>query len=382
MKLVVITSIGKGGFGWTVPELVIARDLLRRGHEVAFIVPEEGEFSAAVRELGIEVIERSYASKARTVWKRAARVLGLGALARKYADADAVIGFRFSSTLLALGLGRRLGVPTMAFLHGYTDRAAKYLNHGCHQVDLVAAVSTEALDAYDRATVGHRSPDQKLELILNGIDDEEFRATAAELNARTACNIPTDVKLVGIAGTTERKGVDVFVKAAAKLADKHPDAHFMICGEFRSAELRQKLTEIAERAGLASRLHEVGFQTNIGAFMTASDIWTMPSRNDAFPLVGLEVAAAGRPIVASGIGGIPEMVEDGETGYLIPSDDVDALADRLDTLLGDRELRERMGARGMSFVREKLSLQKQVDRFEGCLQSLMQRRAAVPPIKA
>ncbi len=374
MNVVVVTGLGHGTFARTVPEFVVARDMLRRGHDVHFIVPAQGEFSAVLRELGIGVTVRRYATRARTLWMRAARAFGTSALAERHAGADCIVGFRLSSTDLALGLGRRLGVPVMAFLHGHTARREKYLHHGCHRADLVAAVSRAALDAYDCATVGHRSHDQRLELIRNGIDDEAFRASASRLDARAAAGIPAGVPLVGIAGADRRKGVDVFVRAAARLAGLHPDAHYVVCGRFPSEELRREVLGIAERAGLAGRLHAIGFQENVGAFMRASDVWTMPSRNDAFPLVGLEVAAVGRPIVASAVGGIPEMVVDGQTGFLVPSGDDEALARQLAALLGDGALRERMGKCALRFVREELSLQKQVDRFEECLQRLKPSR--------
>ncbi len=372
-NLALITSCGGDSFGATVPELVCARHLLDQGFSMSFVVRNAGRFAEAVRSLGVDVIERAYTANARSVLNRAARVLGTPGLAKTFHDADCVVAFRMSCTPLALGLGKRLDRPVMAYLHGYSDNKAKYLRYRTHEADMVLAVSQRAVDAYTRATEGKRSSEQPVELILNGIDDEAFRAKGAEMDARAAFSIPADAPLVGMAGADHRKGTDIFLNAAIRVAQDHPTAHFVVAGMFRDAEFEARLAKQAEAAGLGERMHWLGFQENVAAIMAASDVWTMPSRNDAFPLVGLEASASGTPLIASAIGGLPEMLVDGETGYLVPAEDVGALATRISELLGSDERRASMGEMGMRFVREKLSLDQQVQKFEQCIRDLIQR---------
>ncbi len=381
-KIVAVTSCGGDTFGPTLPELVLARHLVGRNYVVPFVVQEEGRFTDTLRELGIETIVRRYAGHGRKVWRRATRALGTPALARRFADADCTVGFRLSSTPLALGLGRRLGVPVVSYLHSYSDRADKYVRYGVDRADTVIAVSQRTVDAYVRATEGKRSSAQKVELVLNGIDVEAFRAAGAEMDARAAFSIPRDVELVGMAGADPRKGTDVFVQASVRIAAERPDTHFLVAGRFRSESFRKGVVAEAESGGIASRVHWLGFQENIAAIMQACDVWAMPSRADAFPLAGLEAQAAGTPMVASAVGGVPEMVLDGETSFLVPKEDPAALAERVLTLLGDRDLRTRMGERGQSFISEKLSLKRQVEEFERCLQSLIRRKTPEKPAEA
>jgi glycosyltransferase involved in cell wall biosynthesis len=380
-KVLIVTSVGGDRFGRTSSEVVVARHLVDRGYTVQCIAKSEGEFADMLRDMGVEVVARAYAADARKVKNRAAQAFGIGALARRYAGYDCVLATRLSSTPLALAIGRRIDAPVISYLQGYALQPEKYVRYDVHRVDMVIAASGHVRSCYTDDTEGVRSSEQRVEMILNGIDADAFCASASEVDARAAFSIPSDVDLVGMAGASFRKGTDVFARAAALVSAERPDTHFLVAGQFVPESFGAELLGIVEPAGLTSRFHFLGYQLDISAIMRACDVWAMPSREDAFPVAGLEVQAVGTPMVASAVGGIPEMVLEGEAGFLVPKEDPDALADRFLRLLNDHELRTRMGERAHRFIREELPLHRQVEEFERCVESLIRRDSPSQPVK-
>ncbi len=376
-SVLIVTSVGGDQFGRTCSEVVVSRHLVERGYAVRCVARSDGLFADTLRGIGVDVVARSYAGNARKVWNRAARAFGTGALARRFADSDCVLATRLSSTPLAVDLGQRVNAPVIAYLQGYALEPEKYVRYDVHRADMVIAPSEHVRSCYERDTEGVRASGQRLERILNGIDADAFEAGAGDVDARAAFSIPPDAELVGMVGAHARKGMDLFARAAIEVGAKRPNAHFLVAGDFYSDSFRDENLGAVERAGLAPRFHCVGFQENVAAIMKACDVWAMPSREDAFPVAGLETQAVGTPMVATAVGGVPEMMRDGETSFLVPREDAGALADRVLALLEDPALRARMGERARRFIREELPLQRQVEGFERCVQSLIRRQEPV-----
>jgi glycosyltransferase involved in cell wall biosynthesis len=159
-------------------------------------------------------------------------------------------------------------------------------------------------------------------------------------------NRPLSIKPI-IIGTLSRlspvKGVDVLLDAARVLLDRSVDFQFEIAGD--GPELID-LQARARRLGLEDRVHFLGWIDDPQERLGKWDIYVQPSRAEGFGLGILEAMAAGLPVVASAVGGIPELVEPGITGFLIPPDNSDRLADSLVTLSTNGELREVMGKAG------------------------------------
>jgi glycosyltransferase involved in cell wall biosynthesis len=115
----------------------------------------------------------------------------------------------------------------------------------------------------------------------------------------------------------------------------------------------------------------LGYQEEVAPFYAAFDAMILPSINEGTPVSAIEALAAGRPVVATRVGGVPDVVREGEDGFLVEAGDVDALAERLSRLAADPELRERLGAAGRARVIPRYSVERLVDDVDLLYRSLL-----------
>jgi glycosyltransferase involved in cell wall biosynthesis len=133
----------------------------------------------------------------------------------------------------------------------------------------------------------------------------------------------------------------------------------------------QRLKEMAEKLGLGERVHFVGYQQDIWTWLAACDVFALSSDWEGMPNAVLEAMAAGLPVVATAVGGTPDVVVQGTTGLLVPPDDATALAAALDRLIHDPDLRRMMGAAGRQRVRARFSAQQMVERTQALYRGLL-----------
>ena len=142
----------------------------------------------------------------------------------------------------------------------------------------------------------------------------------------------------------ELKGIEYLLSAAAALRREFPALRVEIAG---SGPQREKLEEAVAHAGLGGQVKFLGWIDDLTSVLPRWDVFVMPSLEEGFPIAALDAMAAGLPVVATSVGGVPELIEDGKTGWLVPPRDAEALASRLRLLLCNPELRLSMGAAGV-----------------------------------
>ena len=156
------------------------------------------------------------------------------------------------------------------------------------------------------------------------------------------------------------------------LLERVPRAHAVIAG---SGDLEEYLRDLALEVGVADRVHVLGPRRDVPALMHAIDVFAMPSIWEGFGLVLLEAMAAGRPIVASRVATIPEVVVDGETGVLVPPGDPLALAEALAGLAREPERAQAFGKAGRERLRTRFSIEKMVGDTELLYRELVESRS-------
>jgi glycosyltransferase involved in cell wall biosynthesis len=188
-------------------------------------------------------------------------------------------------------------------------------------------------------------PQRKLRVIPNGIDTGPLPAAranpAAAAALRRALAIPPGAIVIGTIGRLhEVKRHEVLLRAFALLPPANPQPHLLIVGDGpRLRELRSMASELE----IAERVHFPGFQSTPQTYLDLMDIFALTSRSEGHPLVVLEAGLTGLPIVAARVGGIPEMIDDGQDGLLFPAADHAAAAAHLGRLLVDSSLRQALG---------------------------------------
>jgi len=191
----------------------------------------------------------------------------------------------------------------------------------------------------------HIAPENKFSVVHSGINLDEFSNTSVDpASMKRRLGVPEDNLIVGTVGRlTSIKGHRYLIEAARKILDVRPDIIFVFLGD---GELLDELKNMATRSDIEENIMFLGWRSDVAEVMSTFDIFALPSLNEGMGRVLVEAMALGRPIVASNIGGIPDLVVDGENGYLVPVGDVESLAARIRKLLDDPEKREEMGECG------------------------------------
>jgi glycosyltransferase involved in cell wall biosynthesis len=203
-----------------------------------------------------------------------------------------------------------------------------------------------------------------------GLDVEYFRPAPPDHDLRLELGVSKEHLLVGlISYLRSYKGHEYFVEAAGMLAAQRDDVTFIIVGE---GPEEQSIRTRIERLGLAGRIRMLGFRTDLLNVFRSFDVFAIPSvEGDTIPQVLMQALAMEIPVVSTTVGSIPDVVIEGETGFVVPPRDSRALADRIARLLDDAALRRRLGAQGRSLVQRCYSLDKMLDRMEGIYHRLV-----------
>lgn len=200
---------------------------------------------------------------------------------------------------------------------------------------------------------------KKVVTIYNGIDVDAYKTRRAKTLEVSGLSLKSCSKVVTLVANLRHdvKNVPMFLRAARAVAAEDANAHFVVAGE---GELRTALETQARSLGLNGNVHFIGRCDDVPMLLAGSDICVLTSRAEGFSNSILEYMAAGRPVIATDVGGAAEAIVNGETGYLIDSDDDQALAERLTELLANKADASRMGKRARAVVTKRFSREAQV----------------------
>ena len=209
-------------------------------------------------------------------------------------------------------------------------------------------------------------PAERIVLLPTGIEVEPFLQGDPQ-SGRAEFGIPPTAPLVGLVSSLEpNKRQDLFLEAAAHVRGCFPAAYFLLVGSDKSAAAGQQgsyssfLQERVRQLGLGDRVIFAGFRHDMPDVLAALDLFVLCSDQEAFPVTIMEAMASARPVVATAVGGVLDLVQDGDTGLLVPPGDAAALAERMADLLSDPAPGRRLGERGREFALEHLSAQRAV----------------------
>lgn len=222
-------------------------------------------------------------------------------------------------------------------------------------------------------------PAQKVRTIYNGLDfarletaQTERREILRDLNLPEAARFVTIMANMRVHVTHPApvclKDHPTFLRAAKRVYENVPDAAFIIAGE---GELMETTQELAQSLGIADRTFFIGRCQDVGAVLSISDVCVLSSTSEGFSNSILEYMAAGRPVVATDVGGAREAIVHGECGFLVPAGDDEAMAEHIKLLIMQPELARAMGACGRRIVTEKFSSQKQLQNVESLYSELL-----------
>jgi L-malate glycosyltransferase len=232
----------------------------------------------------------------------------------------------------------------MGILRGRKHHAAYWLMSGVP--DQVFAVSEQVR----RHCIGVDGIDSlRVKTIYNGLD------LAGWNEVPSSTRVPGELMIATVGNIRRVKGHDVLIRAAASVVDKVPGARFSIGGEVLEADYFAELQALVRELDLAKNVFFAGGVTNLREYLAAADVFVLPSRSEGFSNAIIEAMAASLPVVATDVGGNAEAVEDSVSGFVVPSDDPDALSGAILQLLADPARAKEMGRAGREIAKTRFT---------------------------
>jgi len=280
-------------------------------------------------------------------------------------QADVLICHGYKSNLLGRLAARRCGVPIVTVSRGWTGENFKVRMYDrldrfhLRYMDAVVAVS----DGQAAKVLATGLPRNKLTIIRNAARLDAFRTPQVEFRERLremAGARDGEQVLLAAGRLSPEKGFHILVDAMASLKAQGKPIRTLLFGE---GVQRTLLERQIEEAGLQGYFTLAGFCNELDSYLPWADMMCLPSFTEGLPNVALESSAAGVPIVATAVGGTPEVVRDGLNGFLVPAGDIGMLAARIADLSDDATLRQKMGDAGERLMRDEFSFAGQADAY-------------------
>lgn len=356
---ILIAESSRAVGGQELAVLLHAERLWKRGHRVRLVLEPQSPIMAMAQERGLPV-EPFMMQQWRLPWS----ILAFRRLLRR--ERPDIVHVNSSRDSWLAALATRLLDPRPKVVRSRHISAPLTDNWATHLLyrrlfDMVIVTGGER----NRQDLIHRdgiAPDRVAAFPI-GLDVEHFSPAKPRSDIRTELGIPSGHLLVGIISyLRDYKGHRYFVEAAAKVLKQHHNVGFLIVGE---GPEEQNIRAQVERLGLAADVRMLGFRDDLLDVFRSLDLFVIPTvEGDTIPQVLMQALAVGLPVVSTTTGSIPDVVTDGESGFIVPPRDIDALADRIGRLLADPELRAAMGGKGRRKVERSYSIDRMVDELE------------------
>lgn len=274
-----------------------------------------------------------------------------------------LLDMNFYSSIVA----KMTGVPHISTEHGDIHHTSKRMNIKTRIKAKAIARFSDRIVFVSRYTRDRflsiaNVPKKKIEIIYNGIDLKEYEEPIDVQKKKADVGIKEGEFVVGnVSNLYPVKGQIYLLKAAMKVIKEIPNTKFLIIGR---GELEGKLRREARDLGIESNVKFLGFREDVKELLKIMDIFVLSSLSEGLPLSLIEAMASKVPVVVTAVGGIPEVVDDGIDGLLVPSADADTLAEKLTNLLKNKRIADRLGFSGNQKIKDQFNLQFMLNKYQ------------------
>jgi glycosyltransferase involved in cell wall biosynthesis len=354
MKVLLVAGVGER------PEAHLFPELARRGIDVDLLCDDASPYFHPLKASGFPMTPLKMRAR---IDLRAIRTIRAFLRGNRYDIVHAFNGRALSNSLMAsMGIPiKRIGYcGTMGHLKRWDPSA--YLAVLNPRVDRIVCLS-QAVERYLRSL---GIPGTRLTQIYKGHDPAWFQALPR--GALNAFGIPDGAVVVGcVANVRPIKGVPILIEALSRLASAYP-VHLLLLGQNRDDEVGGLVRHSPAR----ERIHVAGFRMDAPNLIGACDLFVMPTvRNEGLSKAVIEAMCVGVPCIVTGVGGMPELIVDGQTGRIVPPGDPQALADAIGGYAGAPDIRAEHGRNGLRRVQERFAFTRMVDEYVRLYTSLV-----------
>lgn len=357
--LVLDNELGMGGSENLLYDFVSRVDRERFAVKVCCL-KEGGYFKDRLIDLGIPFYDRLLAHKYDAwAFKKLSRII-------EEESVHLIDTFAHPNTVLFAYLAKTFGLVErfVVSFHATGDAAGgrlvpRYLKPFLRDADALVALARE----HKRYLADREGLDRhKIEVIYNGVDTRTYFPAEPHGGLRRGLGVEPGATLVTtVASLKPIKNVDLLLRAAKRILQATPAAAFLVVGDGPD---REDLERLARELGIGDRVIFTGVRDDVAALLRSSDIFVLSSRTEAFPVVVLEAMASGLPVVTTDAGSVKEMVEDGGSAFVVPTENEAALSGAISKLIGDRDTARVFGERGRSIVEERFRVETMCARRE------------------
>lgn len=353
-----IDSEGPGGAETVVFNLAtcLNKDVFRS----IVLVPPNSWLSSRLKERGVFVIEVSW-----KVWWDLRGPWKMIDVVRKH-KVDLIHSHLPAQNFYSCIVGAVTHTKTLAMYHGPVEIEWSQNLKGRLRLWFVRVTTDGVVVVCDlvRQLLAQRGFDKdRISLVYNGIDSSAYTAHRQPW-LRRELGLPGDQKLIGmIANVRPSKGYDVFVRACAEVCKRHSDVTFLAVGDV-DEHVAAPIKLVHEQLSLGNRFRFLGFRTDVSRILKELDVFVLASTSEGMPLAILEAMAAGKPVISTNCGGIPEVVDHERTGLLVPPSNHSALGEAISSLLADSEYSRKLGEQAQDKFYKEFTLDGMIERYE------------------
>jgi N-acetyl-alpha-D-glucosaminyl L-malate synthase BshA len=322
-------------------------------------VLREGELTSELRKRGIKFLWLGESTQTYD-YKFLKNIIQLIKLNR----IDLIHSHTWGTDFYGYWASKILGIPMISTIHNRYYIFEKWSRRFSYKVFIsqIKKIVAVSKDIQDLLREELKLPPQKVKLVYNGIDTHKFEDKKDLEPLRKELNLLKEELVLGNVGNLrEVKDHHTLILSFLKVATLFPRSKLLIVGE---GDLKSSLLELCEKLGIGNKVLFLGHRDDVNLLLALMDIFILSSNSEGCSISILEAMASGKPVIATRVGGNPELVLEGKTGFLVPPAEPEKLAEKIIFLLKNEDLKVEMGKEGRKRAKEKFSLEVMIKNYE------------------
>jgi glycosyltransferase involved in cell wall biosynthesis len=273
-------------------------------------------------------------------------------------------------------VGKVLGLPVICTLHNEFIMPGSVENFSGAKMFIIRNLASRMVIVaeYMRADYLHKGkiPSKKMVLIYNGVSPQKNESSFDLDNFKRQIDFRAgDILIANIANLRPPKGHLILIEAAARVLREIHRAKFLLIGEEGDGKIKSAIIDRVNALGIADRVKLLGFRKDVSQVLRHVDIFLLSSISEGLPVSVVEAMRAGLPVIATTVGGLPEVVKDSESGFLVKPGDPESLAEKISVLCKDDSQRRQMGQKGSVIASQYFSLDIMIKKYQDLYEELI-----------
>lgn len=273
-------------------------------------------------------------------------------------------------------VGKMLGLPVICTLHNEFIMPGSVEHFSGAKMFIIRNLASRMVIVaeYMRSDYLYKGkiPSQKMVLIYNGVSPQKNDSSFDIDDFKTQIDYRAgDILIANIANLRPPKGHLILIEAAARVLREIPRAKFLLIGEEGDGKIKSAIIDRVNALGIADRVKLLGFRKDVSQVLRHVDIFLLSSISEGLPVSVVEAMRAGLPVIATTVGGLPEVVKDSESGFLVKPGDPESLAEKISVLCKDDSQRRHMGQKGSGIASQYFSLDIMIKKYQNLYEELI-----------